>query len=185
MKKINPCLRLTAPPAVPKRVRPPLWGHSQTRRWDLPRTLAARANHWLLAELKATPFAGEIPANCVLLTSDTIVWHEGKALGKPKDTADAFAMLHSLSGKTHEVITSVCFTTDEKQVTQHCITKVTFKELSNDEISYYITKYQPFDKAGAYGIQEWIGHIGVIAIEGSYNNVMGLPTHLISKFVNS
>ena len=157
-EKNNPCLRLTAPPAVPKRVRPPL---------------------------KATPFAGEIPPNCVLLTSDTIVWHEGKALGKPKDTADAFAMLHSLSGKTHEVITSVCFTTDEKQVTEHCITKVTFKELSNDEISYYITKYQPFDKAGAYGIQEWIGHIGVTAIEGSYNNVMGLPTHLISKFINS
>ena len=138
-----------------------------------------------LAQLKATPFAGEIPPNCVLLTSDTIVWHEGKALGKPKDTTDAFAMLHSLSGKTHEVITSVCFTTDEKQVTQHCITKVTFKELSNDEITYYINKYQPFDKAGAYGIQEWIGHIGVTAIEGSYNNVMGLPTHLIQLIIDN
>ena len=137
-----------------------------------------------LAELKATPFAGQIPPNCVLLTSDTIVWHEGKALGKPKDAEDAFAMLRSLSGKTHEVITSVCFTTNDAQGTHHCVTKVTFRELTDREIRHYIEKYQPFDKAGAYGIQEWIGHIGVTSIEGSYNNVMGLPTHLISQFVN-
>ena len=123
----------------------------------------------------------KIPTDCVLLTSDTIVWHEGKALGKPKDATEAFAMLRSLSGKTHEVITSICFTTNEKQITEHCITKVTFKELSDDEITYYISHYQPFDKAGAYGIQEWIGHIGVTTIEGSYNNVMGLPTHLIKE----
>ena len=134
-----------------------------------------------LAQLKATPFAGEIPTDCVLLTSDTIVWHEGKALGKPKDATEAFTMLRSLSGKTHEVITSICFTTNEKQITEYCITKVTFKELSDDEITYYISHYQPFDKAGAYGIQEWIGHIGVTTIEGSYNNVMGLPTHLIKE----
>ncbi|WP_304297455.1 Maf-like protein [Capnocytophaga leadbetteri] len=137
-----------------------------------------------LAELKATPFEGEIPPNCVLLTSDTLVWHEGKALGKPKDAADAFAMLRSLSGKTHEVITSVCFTTNDAQGTHHCVTKVTFRELTDKEITHYIEKYKPFDKAGAYGIQEWIGHIGVTSIEGSYNNVMGLPTHLICQFVN-
>ena len=137
-----------------------------------------------LAELKATPFEGEIPPNCVLLTSDTLVWHKGKALGKPKDAADAFAMLRSLSGKTHEVITSVCFTTNDAQGTHHCVTKVTFRELTDKEITHYIEKYKPFDKAGAYGIQEWIGHIGVTSIEGSYNNVMGLPTHLICQFVN-
>ena len=134
-----------------------------------------------LAQLKATPFAGEIPTDCVLLTSDTIVLHDGKALGKPTGATEAFTMLRSLSGNTHEVITSICFTTNEKQITEHCITKVTFKELSDDEITYYISHYQPFDKAGAYGIQEWIGHIGVTTIEGSYNNVMGLPTHLIKE----
>ena len=93
-------------------------------------------------------------------------------------------MLRSLSGKTHEVITSVCFTTNDAQGTHHCVTKVTFRELTDKEITHYIEKYKPFDKAGAYGIQEWIGHIGVTSIEGSYNNVMGLPTHLICQFVN-
>ncbi|RKE94922.1 Maf-like protein [Ichthyenterobacterium magnum] len=138
-----------------------------------------------LAQLKALPFKEELKPNDILITSDTIVWHNNQALGKPKDTQDAFNILKSLSNETHEVITSVCFTTKTLQKTVNAITKVTFKALSNDEINYYIDKCKPFDKAGAYGIQEWIGQIGVIQIEGSYFNVMGLPTHLVYKTLNS
>lgn len=137
-----------------------------------------------LAQLKALPFKNELKINDILITSDTIVWHNNKALGKPKDKHDAFSILKSLSNKTHEVITSVCFTTLNFEKTQHNITKVTFKELSDDEIEYYINSSAPFDKAGAYGIQEWIGQIGVTKLEGSYFNVMGLPTHLVYKTLN-
>ncbi|GAB2771956.1 Maf-like protein [Salinimicrobium soli] len=132
-----------------------------------------------LAELKAEAFKEDLNTNDILITSDTIVWHEGKALEKPKDPAQALEMIRSLCGKTHEVITSVCFTTSEKQKTVHAITRVTFSPLSDDEIKFYIDTYRPFDKAGAYGIQEWIGLIGVEHIEGSYFNVVGLPTHLV------
>ncbi|ULC60734.1 Maf-like protein [Flaviramulus sp. BrNp1-15] len=134
-----------------------------------------------LAQLKALPFKNELKPNDVLITSDTIVWHENKALGKPQDKNEAFSILKSLSNKTHEVITSVCFTTPSFEKTLHDITKVTFKALSDEEISYYIDSCKPFDKAGAYGIQEWIGQIGVTKIEGSYFNVMGLPVHLVYK----
>ena len=122
--------------------------------------------------------------NDILITSDTIVWHNNKALGKPINEADAFQIIKSLSDSTHEVITSVCFTTKTFEKTLNAITKVTFKKLTNEEISHYITTYKPFDKAGAYGIQEWIGIIGVTKIEGSYFNVMGLPTHLVYKTLN-
>lgn len=132
-----------------------------------------------LAQLKALPFKEELKDNDILITSDTIVWHENKALGKPKDEQDAFNMIRSMSGKTHEVITSVCFTQKNYQKTVNAITKVTFKEFTDDEIWYYINKYKPFDKAGAYGIQEWIGEIGVTNLEGSFFNVMGLPVHLV------
>jgi septum formation protein len=132
-----------------------------------------------LAELKAAAFDGELSTIDILITSDTIVWHEGKALEKPKDPAQALEMIKALSGKTHEVITSVCFKTVEKLRTVHAITRVTFSRLEKDEIKYYIDKYRPFDKAGAYGIQEWIGLIGVEHLEGSYFNVVGLPTHLV------
>ncbi len=132
-----------------------------------------------LAELKAAAFDGELSTSDILITSDTIVWHEGKALEKPKDPAQALEMIKALSGKTHEVITSVCFKTVEKLRTVHAITRVTFSRLEEDEIKYYIDKYRPFDKAGAYGIQEWIGLIGVEHLEGSYFNVVGLPTHLV------
>ena len=132
-----------------------------------------------LAELKAAAFDSELSTNDILVTSDTIVWHEGRALEKPKDVAQALEMIRELGGKTHEVITSVCFKTSEEIRTVHAITRVTFSKLEEDEIKYYIDKYRPFDKAGAYGIQEWIGLIGVEHIEGSYFNVVGLPTHLV------
>lgn len=138
-----------------------------------------------LAQLKALPFKAELKPNDVLITSDTIVWHENKALGKPLNADDAFNILKSLSGKTHEVITSVCFTTQNFEKTLHDITRVTFKELLDHEILYYINTCKPFDKAGAYGIQEWIGQIGVTKIEGSYFNVMGLPVHLVYKTLNT
>jgi septum formation protein len=137
-----------------------------------------------LAQLKALPFIDELKDNDILITSDTIVWHNNKALGKPLDANDAFNMIKSLSNATHEVITSVCFTTKTFAKTLNSITKVTFKALTDDEILFYINTSKPFDKAGAYGIQEWIGQIGVTKIEGSYFNVMGLPTHLVYKVLN-
>lgn len=132
-----------------------------------------------LAQLKALPFKEELQPRDLLITSDTIVWHQNKALGKPQDAAEAYQIIKSLSGSSHEVVTSVCFTTGDFEKTVYDTTKVTFKQLSDAEINYYINTYQPFDKAGAYGIQEWIGQIGVTKIEGSYFNVMGLPTHLV------
>ncbi len=132
-----------------------------------------------LAELKAAAFEGTLNTGDILITSDTIVWHEGKALEKPKDPAQALEMIRSLCGKSHEVITSVCFKTPEKMRTVNATTRVTFSQLGEDEILHYIDRYRPFDKAGAYGIQEWIGLIGVEHIEGSYFNVVGLPTHLV------
>ena len=138
-----------------------------------------------LAQLKALPFKNALLPNDILITSDTIVWNEDTALGKPRDEDEAFSILKSLSNQTHEVITSVCFTTTKFEKTLHNITKVTFKELSDEEINFYIKTYKPFDKAGAYGIQEWIGQIGVTKIEGSYFNVMGLPVHLVYKTLNT
>jgi septum formation protein len=138
-----------------------------------------------LAQLKSLPFEKELKSNDILITSDTIVWHKEKALGKPKNEDEAFQMLRRLSGETHEVISSVCFKTKTTEKTTHNITKVTFKNLSDEEIWYYIKNYNPLDKAGAYGIQEWIGHIGVTKIEGSYFNVMGLPIHMVYKSLNT
>ncbi|WBL24408.1 Maf-like protein [Zunongwangia sp. HGR-M22] len=135
-----------------------------------------------LAKLKAEAF-NDLKANQILITSDTIVSNEGIAMGKPKDTAEAKQMIASLSGKTHSVETSVCFTTIKTQKIVHSSTKVTFKELSEEEINFYVTNYKPFDKAGAYAIQEWIGFIGITHIEGSYFNVVGLPTHLVYKIL--
>ena len=139
-----------------------------------PDELKAEAITNFLAELKANTFT-ELNANDILITSDTIVWHEEKALGKPTSYDDAFNMIQSLSGKTHEVITSVCFKTTAKIDTFFEVTKVTFKPLSDEAIHYYLEKYKPFDKAGSYGIQEWIGLIGISKIEGSYANVVGMP----------
>jgi len=138
-----------------------------------------------LAQLKAIPFRDTLKENEILITSDTIVWHNKKALGKPKNAEEAYHMIQSMSNTTHEVITSVCFTKHNLEKTVNAVTRVTFKELSPEEIKYYIENFKPFDKAGAYGIQEWIGLIGVTNLEGSYFNVMGLPTHLVYKTLNS
>lgn len=137
-----------------------------------------------LAELKASAFEGELQPNEILITSDTIVWHNNKALGKPKNEDDAFAILKSLSNATHEVITSVCFKTNTDSTVMHEVTKVTFNELSDAAIRHYIENYKPFDKAGAYGIQEWIGLVGVAKIEGSYTNVMGMPTDKVYEYLS-
>ena len=128
-----------------------------------------------LAQLKSMQFEDTLTPKDILITSDTIVWFKNTALGKPADANDAFQMLRSLSGQTHEVITSVCFKTLAKLKTINSITKVTFKQLSNSEINYYIKNFKVLDKAGSYGIQDWIGQIAVTKIEGSYFNVMGFP----------
>lgn len=138
-----------------------------------------------LAELKATAFENELKENDVLVTSDTIVWLNGKALGKPKDYNDAFKMLQQLANQTHEVITSVCLKSIYKTEVFHCVTKVTFANLSDEAIKYYLDNYKPFDKAGSYGIQDWIGLVGISKIEGSYTNVVGLPTEMLfQKLMN-
>lgn len=133
-----------------------------------------------LAELKGSAF-NDINENEIIITSDTIVWSDHKALGKPKDAKNAFEMLQSMSGKSHEVYTSVslkgknfCKTFSDKTI-------VWFKVLTEEEIHYYINTFKPFDKAGSYGIQDWIGFIGIDKIEGSYFNVMGLPVHKLYK----
>lgn len=138
-----------------------------------------------LAQLKADAFEGGLKTNEILVTSDTIVWHENKALGKPKNEQEAFEMIKSMSNKTHEVITSVCFKTNSASVLLNDITKVTFNELSDEAISYYIENYKPYDKAGAYGIQEWFGFMAVAKVEGSYTNVMGLPTAKVYKYLST
>ena len=138
-----------------------------------------------LAELKASAFENELEENDVLVTSDTIVWLNGKALGKPKDYDDAFKMLQQLANQTHEVITSVCLKSIDKTDVFHNVTKVTFANLSDEAITYYLNNYKPFDKAGSYGIQDWIGLIGISKIEGSYTNVVGLPTEMLfQKLMN-
>ena len=137
-----------------------------------------------LAELKSSAFEGELKDGEILVTSDTIVWHNNKALGKPKDKKDAYEILKSLSNSTHEVITSVCFKTNQKIDLLHEVTKVTFNELNDEAIYYYLENFKPYDKAGSYGIQEWIGFIGVSKIEGSYANVMGMPTDKVYEYLS-
>lgn len=140
-----------------------------------PESLSAEEVPVFLAQKKAIPLIPTLSAGDVLVTSDTIVELHGEILGKPSDSEDAFRMLKKLSGNTHRVISGVTFSSVEKQHSFQRITTVSFRELSNDEITYYIDNYSPLDKAGAYGIQEWIGTIGVLRIEGSYLNVVGLP----------
>lgn len=132
-----------------------------------------------ISQKKAAAYRQSIAADELIITADTIVILGEKVMGKPKDAGEAVTMLHELSGKTHQVITGVCLTTREKQVCFSVETDVTFKTLSDSEITYYIDHYHPFDKAGAYGIQEWIGHVGVTGMNGSYFNVMGLPVQRI------
>ena len=132
-----------------------------------------------IAKKKATAYRETMAGDELVITADTIVVLGSEILGKPSDEADARRMLQELSGKTHQVITGVCMMTREKRRVFSVITDVTFKAFTDEEITHYITKYQPYDKAGAYGIQEWIGYIGVTALNGSYFNVMGFPVQRI------
>lgn len=138
-----------------------------------------------LAELKAKPFLGTLVENDLLITADTIVWLDGEVFGKPADREDAFRILKKLSGKEHQVISGVCLTGKEKQKSFFSMSNVSFRELSDKEIYFYIDEFKPYDKAGAYGIQEWIGYIGITHIEGSFYNVMGLPVQqLYTEILN-
>lgn len=128
-----------------------------------------------LAELKAGAFRPLLKKNQLVITADTIVWLDGKVLNKPDDYDEGFQMLSALSGKKHQVVTGVCLLSIEKKISFYASTDVWFKELSPEEIHFYLENYRPYDKAGAYGIQEWIGYIGINRIEGSFFNVMGLP----------
>lgn len=148
-----------------------------------PQNLKAEEITDYLAVLKAEVFKADLKKNQVLITSDTIVYNDGTALGKPEDHQEAVAMIKSLSGKEHDVITSVCFTTATSQKIINHTTRVFFSELTEEEIEYYVTNFKPFDKAGGYAIQEWIGLIGIEKIEGSYFNVVGLPTHLVYRTI--
>lgn len=132
-----------------------------------------------LASLKADAF--ELKPKEILVTSDTIVWLDDKVIGKPKNYEDAFVILKELSGQTHQVITSVCLKSVSKTKVFNVTTKVTFAELTDEMIEFYIEIHKPYDKAGAYGIQEWIGLVGIEKIEGSYTNVVGLPTEKFHK----
>ena len=142
---------------------------------NYPATLQGEDIPMFLAQQKADAYRNALTPHDMLITADTIVWLDGIVYGKPKDEADAKKMLRALSGKTHDVITGVCVTTTERQEIFAAISKVTFASFSDDEINYYIEKYRPMDKAGSYGVQEWIGYIGVERIDGSFYNVMGLP----------
>jgi septum formation protein len=136
-----------------------------------------------LSNKKAAAFESEIQPNDLIIASDTIVLIENEILNKPADYKEAFEMISKLSGKQHEVITGVCLKSAKKTVSFSVSTTVFFKKLKEEEINYYINQYKPFDKAGAYGIQEWIGLIGVDKIEGSFYNVMGLPAKLVYEAI--
>ena len=138
-----------------------------------------------LARKKTAAYLPVLNDNELLITADTIVFLNNKIYGKPVNNVDAEQMLRDLSGQIHLVITGVCLTSTKKQVVFSDTTKVTFSDLSDEEIEYYVEKYQPIDKAGAYGVQEWIGYVAVKHIEGSYFNVMGLPIHRVYEELKS
>lgn len=156
---------------------------TKTREVDeiYPEGLAATEIPVYLSELKAAAFENELQENEILITSDTVVSFNNTILNKPKDAKEAFQMLRMLSGNKNEVITGVCLLSTEKKSSFYVRTAVYFKELTDDEINYYIDRYKPFDKAGSYGIQEWIGKIAIHRIEGCYFNVMGLPLQALYK----
>jgi len=140
-----------------------------------PETLKKEEIPIFLAELKASLFEGKLKTNDILITADTIVYLDNNVLGKPVDRVDAIDMLTKLSGRSHDVYTGVCFLSSNKKHSFSAISTVYFRDFSGSEIHYYVDKYKPYDKAGAYGAQEWIGYVGIEHIEGSYFNVMGLP----------
>ena len=147
---------------------------------DYPRDLKGAEITDFLARLKASEFK-DIEENDIVITSDTIVWMNDRAINKPATEDEAYDMLRELSGEMHQVMTSVCFTMRSEQVVVNDTTNVWFRDLSDDEIWYYIKNHKPFDKAGSYGIQDWLGYIGIERLEGCYFNVMGLPTRLVYK----
>lgn len=152
---------------------------------DFPEQLGMNEVPVYLAELKAAAFLPQLKNNQLVITADTIVWLNGHVLNKPVDYEDAYRMLSALSGKKHQVITGVCLLSSEKKVSFFVSTDVWFKELDDKEIRYYLDHYRPYDKAGAYGIQEWIGYIGIHHIEGSFFNVMGLPIQTLYEHLKS
>jgi MAF protein len=144
-----------------------------------PDTLSVMDIAEYIAAKKAEAYRAMMTEHDLLITADTVVICGDEVMGKPVNEADACRMLRQLSGRVHHVTTGVCITTRQQQRRFRVTTEVTFKQLSEDEINYYVTKYKPFDKAGAYGIQEWIGFIGCTGLNGSYYNVMGLPVQRI------
>ncbi|MBR2262573.1 MAG: septum formation protein Maf [Paludibacteraceae bacterium] len=132
-----------------------------------------------LAQQKAHAYDSIMTDRMLLITADTIVWSDDQQFGKPKDAQDAIQMIHRLSGKTHQVYTGVCIRTLHKEVSFVAKSDVTFAQLSDEEIAYYVERYRPFDKAGSYGVQEWIGYVAVEHIDGSFYNVMGLPVQRV------
>ena len=152
---------------------------------NFPENLAKEEIPVYLARLKAEPFLKELQPKDLLITADTIVWLNGRVMGKPTNAADAEKMLNDLSGNEHQVISGVRLTSSKKFSEFYSTSNVQFKALTHSEIEHYINEYQPFDKAGAYGIQEWIGLIGITHIVGSFYNVMGLPVqHLYQELLD-
>lgn len=146
-----------------------------------PDTLTGEKIPIYIAREKAAAYQPQMHVDELIITADTIVWIDHEVLGKPAFEEEAREMLRKLSGKTHQVITGVCLTTSEKQQAFATTSEVTFASLTEEEIDHYVTHYRPMDKAGAYGIQEWIGYIGVESIKGSYFNVMGLPVQRLYR----
>ena len=158
-----------------------------------PSSLQAGDIPYFISRAKARAYETQLQADELLITADTIVWLDGQMLGKPHDEDEAFAMLRALSGKTHQVYTAVTFAWKEKNLSTFHFqlstlvdcTDVTFAELTDEEIRYYIQKYRPYDKAGAYGVQEWIGYVACTSMKGSYFNVMGFPVHRVYPFLKA
>ncbi len=142
---------------------------------DFPIDLLAEEIPLFLAEKKADAYPDDLKETEILITADTIVWCEGKVFNKPANFVEGKKMLETLSGKMHEVFTGVCLKSGNKQTTFFDVSKVYFKKLKPEEIEYYLMNYSPYDKAGGYGVQDWLGYIGIDKIEGSFYNVMGLP----------
>ena len=159
---------------------------------SFPANLQAGDIPYYISRAKARAYENQLLPDQLLITADTIVWLDGHMLGKPHDEDDAFAMLRALSGKTHQVYTAVTFASLDISTSRHLDistvvdrTDVTFADLSDEEIRHYIQKYRPFDKAGAYGVQEWIGYVACTSMKGSYFNVMGFPVHRVYPFLKA
>lgn len=151
-----------------------------------PASLQAGDIPYYISRAKARAYENQLLPDQLLITADTIVWLDGRMLGKPHNEAEAISMLRALSGKTHQVYTAVTFAQKGKELdTIVDRTDVTFAELSDEEINFYVRQYRPFDKAGAYGVQEWIGYVACSAMNGSYFNVMGLPVHKVYEYIKN